>query len=47
MYEGVGLRGGRAGIMTICILYTIPNILRLISNKNKLYFGGKTDDHNM
>lgn len=31
-------------IMIVCIVFTIPNVLLLIANENKPYFGGKTED---
>lgn len=46
-----GEEGKQVCIMTtlhvLGIVYTIPNILLLIANENKPYFGGKAVDHNM
>lgn len=41
-----GEEGKQLCIMITCIVYIIPNILLLIANENKPYFGRKTEDHN-
>lgn len=37
-----GDEGKKVCIMIVCIVFTIPNVLLLIANENKPYFGGKT-----
>lgn len=40
-----GEEGKKVCFMITCIVFTIPNVLLLIANENKPYFGGKTEDH--